>query len=111
MPYIAPIAFQLSQEQQQAINKIADSLRPLLGSSECVLLTSILQKEPNTAKEDDPIKRSVEKPETAARPKQETFTVAEAATLLNVNRATVYRLIYAGRLKILSSFGHIRISR
>lgn len=30
---------------------------------------------------------------------------------LNVNPATVYRLIYLGHLKVLRSFGRLRISR
>jgi excisionase family DNA binding protein len=48
---------------------------------------------------------------TGVPPRQETFTVAEAARFLNVNRTTMYRLIYVGHLKVLRSFGCIRISR
>jgi excisionase family DNA binding protein len=34
-----------------------------------------------------------------------------AASFLNVNHATVYRLVILGHLKVLRSFGRLRISR
>jgi hypothetical protein len=45
MPNFVPIAFQISEEQKQVINKIAASVAPLLGSCDCVLLTLILRKD------------------------------------------------------------------
>ena len=45
MPSIVPIALQISEEQQQVINKIAASVAPLLRSCDCVLLTLILRKD------------------------------------------------------------------
>jgi excisionase family DNA binding protein len=111
MPSIVPIALQFSEEQQQAINKIAASVAPLLGSCDCVLLTLVLHKDGAESAEDQTTKRQPTAPETLIPPKQETFTVAEAAQFLNVNPATVYRLIYLGHLKVLRSFGRLRISR
>ncbi len=111
MPNIVPIAFQISEEQKQVINKIAASVAPLLGSCYCVLLTLILRKDGVEKTGDQTTERRPTVPETLIPPKQETFTVAEAARFLNVNPATVYRLIYLGHLKVLRSFGRLRISR
>jgi excisionase family DNA binding protein len=111
MPNIVPIAFQISEEQKQVINKIAASVAPLLGSCDCVLLTLILRKDDVEKTGDQTTEQRPTVPETLIPPKQETFTVAEAAQFLNVNPATVYRLIYIGQLKVLRSFGRLRISR
>jgi excisionase family DNA binding protein len=111
MPNIVPIAFQISEEQKQVINKIAASVAPLLGSCDCVLLTLILRKDDVEKTGDQTTEQRPTVPETLIPPKQETFTVAEAAQFLNANPATVYRLIYLGHLKVLRSFGRLRISR
>lgn len=111
MPSIVPIALQISEEQQQVINKIAASVTPLLGSCDCVVLTLILRKDGVESAEGQTTKRQPTAPETPIPPEQETFSVAEAARLLNVSPTTVYRLIYIGQLKILRSFGGIRISK
>jgi excisionase family DNA binding protein len=111
MPNIVPIAFQISEEQKQVINKIAASVAPFLGSCDCVPLTLILRKDDVEKTGDQTTEQRPTVPETLIPPKQETFTVAEAAQFLNVNPATVYRLIYIGQLKVLRSFGRLRISR
>jgi excisionase family DNA binding protein len=111
MPGIVPIALQITEEQQQVINKIAASVAPLLGSCDCILLTLILRKHDVEKTGDQTTEQRPTVPETLIPPKQETFTVAGAAQFLNVNPATVYRLIYLGHLKVLRSFGRLRISR
>jgi hypothetical protein len=45
MSDIAPIPFQIADEQEQVINKIAASVAPLLDSCDCVLLTLVLRKD------------------------------------------------------------------
>ena len=111
MSTIVPIVFQISEEQKQVISKIAASVAPLVAPCDCVLLTLICAKTaPNRQKvrgqKDNQQRRKKLNPA-----KQETFTVAEAAYLLNVSPTTMYRLIYTGQLKILRSFGRIRISK
>jgi hypothetical protein len=93
MANFVPIALQFSEEQKQIIGKIAASVAPLLGSCDCVLLTLILRKDgAESAKDRAP--EAVDNSENAHPAEQETFTVAEAATFLNVNRATIYRWSY-----------------
>jgi excisionase family DNA binding protein len=111
MSTIVPIAFQITEEQKQAISKIAASVAPLLGPYDGVLLTLVLHKGGVEKTGDQTTERQATVPETLIPPKQETFTVAQAAQFLNVNPATVYRLIYLGHLKVLRSFGRLRISR
>jgi excisionase family DNA binding protein len=107
MPSIVPLALQISEEQQQVINKIAASVAPLLGSCDCVLLTLILRKDGAESAEDQTTKRQPTAPENLNPAKQETFTVAEAAHLLNVNPTTVYRLIYIGQLNRMYHKGRV----
>jgi excisionase family DNA binding protein len=111
MPSIVPIALQINEEQQQVINKIAASVASLLGSCDCVFLTLILRKHDVDSTEDPMIRRQLTVEGALIPSKQETFTVGDAARLLNVHPATVYRLIYAGHLNVLRSFGRFRISR
>jgi excisionase family DNA binding protein len=70
-----------------------------------------LRKDGAESAEGQTTKRQPTAPEKLNPAKQETFTVAEAAYLLNVSPITVYRLIYTGQLKILRAFGRIRISK
>ena len=42
---------------------------------------------------------------------QETLSIAEAAALLGVSGTSVYRMVYAQKLKVLSGFGRLRIPR
>ena len=53
------------------------------------------------------------KGETAGRGAADNLvmTVREAAALLGCHKATVYRLIYTGQLRICRAFGRMRIPR
>jgi hypothetical protein len=42
---VVPLGFQISKDQQQVICKMAEYLRPFLGSYDCVLLILILRKD------------------------------------------------------------------
>jgi excisionase family DNA binding protein len=42
---------------------------------------------------------------------RQAYSIAEAAQLLGVNKITVYRRIYAGRIKVLSGGGQITITK
>jgi excisionase family DNA binding protein len=71
----------------------------------------VLRKDDAESAEGQTTKRQPTPPETLIPPERGTFSVAEAARLLNVSPTTVYRLIYIGQLKVLRPFGRLRISR
>lgn len=45
-----------------------------------------------------------------ASPARRAYSLADAATILGVHRATVHRLIQAGKLRAISGFGRLKIS-
>jgi excisionase family DNA binding protein len=45
-----------------------------------------------------------------ASPERRAYSLAQVAAILGVHRATVHRLVQAGKLKAISGFGNMKVS-